>query len=364
MFSKVKPLKGNICAQVFVAENFIRVHPMGTKSDAGRALQVLVEDVGVPNHIVVDGAKEQTGPNTDFMKTVCWLKMRIRNTEPYSPWQNRAENSIGLLKKRWKQTIARKNVHRRVWDYALVYDSEILSRTTRREGDRTGYEKITGETPDISEWLDFGFYDHVWYWDTPNEDIASSKIARWLGVSHRIGSGLCYWLLKENGQVLSKTTVQHITRLDLEVDDVKAKIKTYDDLLMVRLDDENFQLNPNDCNAFFILDDEDVTNAMVVPDEGNEQTVDVDNVLPEDDPTEEAYDTLLNAEVVLSEGSEQVMGTVTKRARGADGRPIGTRAQNPIADTQMYEVRLPDGSSRELTYNVIAENLFSQCDMC
>jgi hypothetical protein len=111
MFSKVKSLKGSVCAQVFVAENFIHVHPMGTNSDAGRALQVLAEDVGVPNHMVVDGAKEQMGPNTDFMKTVRWLKMRIRNTEPYSPWQNRAENSIGLLKKRWKQMIARKNVH-------------------------------------------------------------------------------------------------------------------------------------------------------------------------------------------------------------------------------------------------------------
>jgi hypothetical protein len=28
----------------------------------------------------------------------------------------------------------------------------------------------------------------------------------------------------------------------------------------------------------------------------------------------------------------------------------------------LYEVRLPDGSSRELTHNLIAENLFSQCD--
>jgi hypothetical protein len=66
MFSKVKSLKGNICAQVFVAENFVRVHPMTTKADAGRALQVLAEDVGVPNNMVVDGAKEQTGANTDL----------------------------------------------------------------------------------------------------------------------------------------------------------------------------------------------------------------------------------------------------------------------------------------------------------
>jgi hypothetical protein len=74
MFSKIKSLKGNTCAQVFVAENFVQVHPMPTKADAGRALQVLAEDIGVLNHLVVDGAKEQTGGNTDFMKSVRWLK--------------------------------------------------------------------------------------------------------------------------------------------------------------------------------------------------------------------------------------------------------------------------------------------------
>ena len=59
---------------------------------------------------------------------------------------------------------------------------------------------------------------------------------------------------------------------------------------------------------------------------------------------------------------EHTLVTVTKRARGADGRPIGQQDDNPFLDTHMYEVRMLDGSSRELTYNVIAENLFSQCD--
>jgi formylglycine-generating enzyme required for sulfatase activity len=117
-----------------------------------------------------------------------------------------------------------------------------------------------------------------------------------------------------------------------------SSIKNYDDLLTVRLDDENFQLNSDDGNAFFILDDEDMTDATVVPTEANQHTVDVDDVLPEDNPTEEAYDNLLHAEVVLQEGGEQTMGTVTKRAQGADGRPIGTRAENPMSDTRMYEV--------------------------
>ena len=149
MFAKVKSIKDNTCFQVFFAETFFHVQPMPNKADAGRSLRVFDEDVSIPNYIVVGSAKEQTGPNSAFMKTVRQLKMKIRNTEPYSPWQNRCETTIGLLKKRWKQTIARNNVHQRIWDYSLVYDVEILSRTTRKEGDRTGYEKFTGDMPDI-----------------------------------------------------------------------------------------------------------------------------------------------------------------------------------------------------------------------
>jgi hypothetical protein len=36
---------------------------------------------------------------------------------------------------------------------------------SRGNDGRPGYEQVTGETPDISEWLDFEFYDLVWWWD-------------------------------------------------------------------------------------------------------------------------------------------------------------------------------------------------------
>ena len=53
---------------------------------------------------------------------------------------------------------------------------------------------------------------------------------------------------------------------------------------------------------------------------------------------------------------------IVKRLRDNHGRPLGTRSDNPLCDSREYEVRLLDGSSRELTYNQIAMNLFSQCN--
>ena len=43
-----------------------------------------------------------------------------------------------------------------------MYEGEILSRMARGSSKRSGYEMVTGNTPAISEWLDFEFYDLVW----------------------------------------------------------------------------------------------------------------------------------------------------------------------------------------------------------
>jgi hypothetical protein len=60
---------------------------------------------------------------------------------------------------------------------------------------RTGYKEVTGQMPDISKWMDFAFYDLVWWLDRPtkpNFTDSTRRLARWLGVSHCVGSGLSY----------------------------------------------------------------------------------------------------------------------------------------------------------------------------
>jgi hypothetical protein len=71
-----------------------------------------------------------------------------------------------------------------------------MNLTARGRNGRTGHEEITGETPDISEYMDFDFYDWVWYWDTPDHDN-SPKIGRWLGPLHRIVSDVLLHTGKE-----------------------------------------------------------------------------------------------------------------------------------------------------------------------
>ena len=68
-----------------------------------------------------------------------------------------------------------------------MVESKILTRMARGQDFRTGYEEVTGQTAEISEWLDFEFYDLVYWYDRPNNPDVSNdvrRLARWLRISH------------------------------------------------------------------------------------------------------------------------------------------------------------------------------------
>jgi hypothetical protein len=78
----------------------------------------------------------------------------------------------------------------------------------------------------MSEYLDFGFYDHVSYKE--NAGLGATAIGRWLGVSHRVGGLMSHWALTQNATVMSRMTVQRVTNLEKETDEMKAGIKEFD----------------------------------------------------------------------------------------------------------------------------------------
>jgi len=84
LFSGVASLHGNKCAQVTTNGKFVHVYPMVSKSEAGDALSKFVQEVGIPEVIVVDGAQEQVGKNTEFNRTCRYYKIQQRQTEPYT----------------------------------------------------------------------------------------------------------------------------------------------------------------------------------------------------------------------------------------------------------------------------------------
>ena len=61
MFSDIKSIRGNTCAQVYVTDQlYSRVYPMKSKADAFVTLNDFAHNVGIPNPIITDNAREET----------------------------------------------------------------------------------------------------------------------------------------------------------------------------------------------------------------------------------------------------------------------------------------------------------------
>ena len=83
----------------------------------------------------------------------------------------------------------------------------------------------------------------------------------------------------------------------------------------------------------------------------------------EPEVTLELGNQYVNKEILLPRGDKMARGQVICKKCDANGNPIGRSNQNPILDTQLYEVDFQGGEMTELAANVIAESLYAQCDV-
>ena len=123
---------------------------MVSKQECAQALQVFSEDVGIASDLCTDSAAELTGHKSEWRKLCRKLRVKTRESEPYTQSQNQAETSIRELKKRWKHKMVTKGVHKRLWDFGCIHQWEIMSRITSERDERTGIERITGKNPETS----------------------------------------------------------------------------------------------------------------------------------------------------------------------------------------------------------------------
>ena len=240
-----------------------------------------------------------------------------------------------------------------------------MQRTASSAGNlhaRTSLEKVTGETPEISDYVDFSFYDWCWYKE--NAGMGETKIGRWLGVSHQTGSLMSFWVLTQTCKVVSRTLVQRVTRLEMGEEDTQKRTGAFDETIKLRLCDhahtleEDGKVEPLDWSTHPYGDDPDFQEEFNSVTSNEEIKDDVNNFTPD------TYDTYLNMELALPQGDslQPRMARVTKRLKDANGTPIGTTDDNPLLDMRMYEVEYLDGERASLSANHIAENLFAQVD--
>ncbi len=212
---------------------------MKTKGEAPNTLISFMQDIGIPSDLHSDNAKEITQGRMRELLKEFWIKPS--QSETHSPWQVRAELAIREIKIAVRNTMRRTRAPLRLWDYCAIYQCELRNLITHplyQLNGRTPHELVVGRTPDISEYLDFGWYDNEWYYDQdapfPTE---SRKLAKWIGVAHRVGQALCYYLLPANGIPIVRSTAQALSDKELRSENVKHQIRQLNQHIVEKIGD-------------------------------------------------------------------------------------------------------------------------------
>ena len=222
-----KLLAQNAEAFVFSDRTFAEVYLSDSKQQmsANMSLNDLCNNVRIPVNIKSDRAPEFCGRNYEFLKSAKLKGIYLTYSEPERKNQIAPiDVEIIELGRLTHNKMESMNTPRRFWDYCLVHQTNIrqLFPRDKLQG-RTVVEHVTGKTPDISKYCDFDFYDLVWYHPGlhPNYNDENRNLGRWIGVSHRILSDMCYCILTKSCTVIVETTVQDVT-IDEMLDDENA----------------------------------------------------------------------------------------------------------------------------------------------
>jgi hypothetical protein len=358
-----KSSRQNTCCQLFVTDKgFVYVVPMRSKSEVLQALKQFAKEIGAPEAIICDMAGEQT--SRDLRKFCNDIGTTLKLLEEGTPWANKAELYIGLIKEAVRKDMKDSNCPLAFWDYCVERRARINNLTAKdifKLHGTNAHTTLTGEEGDISNLCQYKWYDWCYFREQKEKFPFNREVlGRVLGPAKGEGNEMAQWILKANGNVVPRRSSR-----PLKVDELHSlteikKREIFDGLIERKW---GTSINPPKVsdtetaeNGFAEYEDDDET-ARVVPD--IEDTVDAKGKMLNQQP---AYDKILHSEVSLQLGEDMTTGKVTKRAIGPDGITAGTYDENPYLNSMIYEVEFPDGQIKEYAANVIAENMLTQVD--
>ena len=213
LFSTI-PAKGcgSTMLQVFATRKsrFLKGVPMTLKSQVLSAVEDFFQDVGIPSALRSDNAVEN---HSIQMKTLLRKKeVSEEFSEEFLQFQNRVERWIGFLKRSILKILEKTGAPADEWLMCAMYVIACHNKTARKGLHwRTPWEMVFGETPDVSEFVEYSFYQPVLYIHDPNEKGFPSPTlhkARYLGPAYSHGSVLTHWIRLPNGSKIAKSLLR------------------------------------------------------------------------------------------------------------------------------------------------------------
>jgi hypothetical protein len=246
-------------AQLYINDlTFTKVYPMKLKSQTAETLSTFIHDVGIPTIMHSDDANELIRGKFRLLCKDYGITSTF--TEPYSPWQNRAEGGICELKRNVHRKMKAKHVPHKLWDFCCCWSCNNRNKTSSSlyslDG-RAPYEAVMGHTPNISSLLPLDFYEPIWYYDQMADfPTPKRKIARSLGEAYDFGQSMCYWILPESGVPIVRSMIQSITTEKWATEEVQLELTSLDNSIKRKLGDPH----EDDSVYTYDLNDPDVNN--------------------------------------------------------------------------------------------------------
>jgi hypothetical protein len=253
---------------------------------------------------------------------------------------------------------------KRLWYDCIIRESYVRSHTYLVIYDLEGQvpeSKVKGETVDISTIAEYAWYEWVKFRDTADKlPVSKIQLGRDLGAAIDIFPAVTPKILKQNGSVMYRSSVRPLAQDEIQSPNESKEREEFDIAVEKKcgptMNKDDFQDDPD--NADFVTPtydcyEDDEVSPSKMPE--------IDDIKEEHDV--DTYDQYVGAHVRVPIGDEIRSGKVVKRKRERDGTVRGRANANSMLDTRTYEIEFPGGRSDEYTANVIAENIYAQCDI-
>ena len=266
-----KSSRKNTCCQLFVTDKgFVYVVPLTSKSEVLQAVKQFAKEIGAPDAIICDAAAEQK--SKPLRKFLGEIGTTLRVLEEGTPWANKAELYIGLIKEAVRKDMKDSDCPLAFWDYCVERRARINNMTAKDLFQLHGsnaHTALTGDEGDISNLCNYKWYDWCYFRDHKNKFPFNREVlGRVLGPAKGEGNEMAQWILKANGNVVPRRSMRPLNTEEVHSEQEQAKRKVFSDLIKRRWGTSinpprNAEPEPDDLESDEYEDDDEV--ARVVP---------------------------------------------------------------------------------------------------
>ncbi len=238
----------------------------------------------------------------------------MRVLEEGTPWSNKAELYIGILKESVRKDMKDSGAPLPFWDYCVERRARVHNLTASSLFQVHGSNPHTAElheTGDISNLCQFGFYEWCYYRDHnalfPND---KERLGRCLGPARGEGNEMAQWVLTGKATVVPQRTTRPLTTAERHSPKEERIRAIFDAVIEKRYgnrfggrEDTTESTETGDTWEPYSDSEEEAWEAIDIGD-----TVDSNGRQLNQNPF---YDKMLNAEITLQLGSgKRTRGTV------------------------------------------------------